>query len=90
MSDNKLPVIVGKNMKKGIFAYRGGIYKNPGKGLNVWIVLLKKKYKTGQEYELKDIKAIDTAIHFCDKESVEIMVNILQKYLNDWEGKNEN
>lgn len=69
-----LPIIVGKNLRKGALAYRN---EKMG-GYDVAIVWLKKDYKTGEMYEIEDIDKVNGILHFCDRESVEQTIDILK------------
>ena len=69
-----LPIVVGKNLRKGIIAYR-----NPKMGgYDVAILWLKKDYKTGETIEIEDIDKVNGILHFCDRESVELTIDILK------------
>ena len=69
-----LPIVVGKNLRKGIIAYR-----NPQiGGYDVAILWLKKDYKTGETIEIEDIDKVNGILHFCDRESVEQTIDILK------------
>lgn len=72
----KLPVIIGKNMKKGIFAFL-----DKDRQPNVCIAWLKKDYKSGDQFDMSDIDKIQTVLHFCDKESVKTTIKILETML---------
>ena len=74
------PVVIGKYMRKGIFALRD-IRQG---GFNVAIVRLNKDYDSGDNYDLSDMESIETVLHFGDRESVKITVDILNKILKDW------
>ena len=74
------PVVIGKYMRKGIFALRD---VKQG-GFNVAIVKLNKDVDSGGNYDLSDLDSIETILHFGDRESVQITVDILNKILKDW------
>ena len=69
----ELPVMVGSNLNKGILAFR-----HDGGGYNVCIVWLKRPYESGEEYALEDIDKIDGVLHFCDRESVDNTIKVLE------------
>ena len=80
-----LPVIIGKNLNKGMLAFQD---KKMG-GYNLLIVWLDKEkdFVTGDDFEIADIKAVNTVLHFCDKSSVEVMIKTLERMLEMWEGE---
>lgn len=62
-------------------------------GYEVLIVWLNKdkEYERGQVYDMEDISKVNAILHFCDRESVENTINVLQWILNQWkEPENEN
>lgn len=82
-----LPIMIGKNLKKGIVAERSRYFS---RGIDIFIVWLKKQFKTGETFQTEDIDKIDVQLHFCDRESVEQMVSVLTAVLADWELFNGN
>ena len=86
MSKRKdLPVIIGKNLNKGMLAFQD---KKMG-GYNLLIVWLDKKkdFVTGDDFEVTDIKGVDTVLHFCDKSSVDVMIKTLEQMREMWGGE---
>ena len=82
MSRHKdLPVMLGKNLKKGLLAYRN---KQMG-GFDLVVLWLKKQYETGAQYKMEDIDKVDAVLHFCDKESVVGAMAVLDWMLEHWE-----
>lgn len=77
----RLPIQIGKNLRKGLFAFRDIKLG----GFNVCIVWLKKEYQSGEEYDISEIEEINAILHFCDKESVERTIEVLNRILKDWE-----
>ncbi len=77
-----LPIVVGKSLNKGIVCTRSPELN----GFDMYIVWLdrNKEFESGKEFDLQDIEAINAVIHFCDIESVEIMINALQEVLEMW------
>ena len=78
---DRLPVIIGKNLRKGLMVFR-----NDG-GYSILICWLKKDFETGTKFELEDVDKIQTVIHFCDRESVEQTVKALNWILKNWKVK---
>lgn len=77
----KLPIMIGKELNKGIL-----ICKDPKMGgQELAIVWLKEGYKTGEEFDTKDIEGIDSILHFCDKESLDSTIKILNTMSQNWE-----
>ena len=71
---SNLPIMIGKRLRKGIFAFRD-VKKG---GYNLCVVWLKKEYESGEEYDMADIDKFDAVLHFCDKESIEQTIKVLQ------------
>lgn len=78
-----LPIMVGKNLNKGIMCMRSP--KGFG-GFDMYITWLdkSKEFESGTEFDLQDIESINAVIHFCDRESVETTIKVLQKVLKMW------
>ena len=74
------PITIGKHLRKGIFALRD---VRQG-GFNACIVKLNKDIDSGDNYDLSDMESIETILHFGDRESIQITVDILNKILKDW------
>ena len=72
------PITIGKG--KGIVAMRN-IRQG---GLDVAIVKLNKKYRTGSEIGIMDIEGFDVILHFPDRESYELTLDVLGKALKQW------
>ena len=88
MKNRNIPVMIGKNLKKGLIAGK------PKKsilwhGRDLFIVWLKKRFESGEEFAISDIDKIDTHIHFCDKDSLERMIDVLTKMRDEWEGEQD-
>lgn len=82
MSRHKdLPVMLGKNLKKGLLAFRN---KQMG-GFDLYVLWLVKNYPTGKKYNMDDIDSVNAVLHFCDKESVKQTISILKWILKRWE-----
>ena len=82
-----LPIMIGKNLKKGIMAVR-----SKTGGYEILIVWLNKdkEYERGQVFEKDDISKVNAILHFCDRESVENTINVLNWILKQWkEPENE-
>ena len=78
-----LPILIGKDLKKGILAMRGKFLK----GYDLWIVWLKKHYESGEKYAIEDIDKVNAVLHFCDRESIEQTIKVLKWMLKNglWE-----
>lgn len=77
------PVMLGHHLRKGILTSRD----TKMGGFNLFVVWLKKEYQSGEKYEIADIDAMDTQLHFCDKESVVRVIESLLWILENWETK---
>lgn len=73
------PVIIGKNLKKGILTGE----KDGRRSLI--IVWLKRQFKTGESFKLEDVEKVDTQLWFCDKESLKATIDALTELYDDWE-----
>lgn len=85
MERSDIPVIIGKGLQKGIACGKPKRYFNTGRDL--YIVWLKKRFESGEEFAISDIDKIDTHIHFCDKDSLERMIDVLTKLRDEWDGE---
>ena len=81
MRRSELPVVIGKNMRKGICAGRSGIF---GGGVDLYIVWLKKKVESGARFNGEDIDKVNMILHFCDRESVKRTIDVLIDILTKW------
>lgn len=70
------PITIGKG--KGIVAMRN-IRQG---GIDVAIVKLNKKHRT--EIDIMDIDGFDVILHFPDRESYELTLDVLGKALKQW------
>lgn len=77
---NNFPVMLGHHLRKGIFVSRD----TKMGGFNLLIVWLNKDYQSGETYDIADIEAIDTHLHFCDRESVKQTIKSLEWILDHW------
>lgn len=77
-----LPVIIGRNLAKGLMAIPSQML---GSGIDLYVVWLKEQKKARESFELDDIRAVDAVLHFCDRESIQQTVDILNTILNEWE-----
>ena len=75
-----LPIMLGKNLKKGIFAFQNAKMG----GYDLAILWLKKVYPTGAEYSMSDIDKVDAVLHFCDRESIVGLMSELLWILDKW------
>ena len=51
------------------------------RGMDLCIVWLKRDVPSGEPFELCDVDKIETIMHFCDRKSVENMINGLKQML---------
>lgn len=72
------PIVIGKG--KGIVAMRN-IRQG---GMDVAIVRLNKKHHTGSEIDIMDIEGFDVILHFPDRDSYELTLDVLGKALKQW------
>ena len=75
-----LPIMLGKNLRKGVMAYRN---MHMG-GFDLTVLWLKQDYKTGQKFEFEDIEGLEAVLHFSDRESIEETINVLKWILKQW------
>lgn len=76
-----LPIIIGKNMKKGIVA---GPSRNFGKGADLYIVWLKNQQISGSAFDADDVQGVNAVLHFCDRESLKRTIDVLTEVLLKW------
>ena len=74
------PIVIGKNMRKGILAFRDAEHNC----FNVLIVWLKKDYQSGSAYSMKDVDGVNAVLRFCDRESVKLTIDTLNLILKNW------
>ena len=75
-----LPIMLGKNLRKGVMAYRNMCMS----GFDLTVLWLKQDYKTGQKFVLEDIEGLEAVLHFSDRESIEETINVLKWILKQW------
>lgn len=68
---SELPIILGANLRKGMMCMR------VRDGYEMWIVWLKREFKTGEHFELDDIDKIQTVIHFTDRQAIQNTIDTL-------------
>jgi hypothetical protein len=75
------PIILGGGeLSKGIV-----VWKIPNQdAYELAIVWLKKEFPHGERFEIDDIEKVQTFLHFCTREAVEIMANALNHIMEDW------
>ena len=78
MKSRDYPIILGHEFRKGILAMRDG------KGFRFLICRLKKEFQTGEEFGFEDVKSVETDIRFCDRETLETTVKVMNKVLDMW------
>lgn len=67
--------MIGKHLKKGILAHRDR------DGCDMAIVWLDKDYESGQPFDLGDVRKVNAVLHFCDKESIKVTIDVLNRML---------
>lgn len=77
----RLPVMIGRRLRTGILCCKG---LNHLRGLDVLIVGLKQDYDPGALFHLGDVEWVKTHLHFCDRESLQRTVDVLNQALKDW------
>ena len=83
--NERLPIIIGKNLRKGVMAFQD---KKSG-GYNFMIVWLKRDIPTGETFETEDIDKVNAVLHFCDRETLQNTVNLMNTVLKETEGEND-
>lgn len=75
------PIILGGGeLRKGIVAW-----EIPNQdACELAIVWLKKEFPHGERFEINDIEKVQTVLHFCNREAVEIMANALNHIMEVW------
>lgn len=81
MRRNSLPVIIGKGLQKGICAGPSQLMSD---GFDLFIVWLKRPFKSGARFTGEDIDRVNIVLHFCDKESVKRTIDVLTEVLVKW------
>lgn len=82
MRRNDLPIVIGKGMRKGVCA---GVSDRFGSGVDLYIVWLKRAFRSGARFTGEDVDRVNAILHFCDKESVKRTVDVLVEILAKWE-----
>lgn len=77
-----LPVVIGKDRKKGLFGFRNRIFG--GGGYDLAVVRLKKAYEHGQPFDLADMEGAEVVLHFCDRESLQLTADTINRILKNW------
>ena len=78
---NDLPIIIGKNHHKGIM---GWLDKDRRAIVN--IVWLNKDIPSGQDFQFTDIDKLDATLWFCDRESIDQTIRVLEKLKKGMKG----
>lgn len=79
-----LPIVIMKGKRKGII---GWLDKDHRAVVN--IVWLNKDVPHGHKFQLTDIDKLDATLWFCDKESIEQTINVLEKLKKDMPQESE-
>lgn len=69
-----LPIVIKKNKRKGIMGFL-----DRNRRAIVSIVWLNKDVPHGEEFQIADIDKLDATLWFCDRESIEQTIEILEK-----------
>lgn len=78
-----LPIMLGKNLKKGIMA--GPSQGHPFQaGADLYILWLNRNVPSGERFTDEDIENVEAMIHFCDRESVKRTIDVLTEVLLKW------
>ena len=75
------PIMLGPDHRKGIAAGPSQFF---GKGADLFVIRLNKDLRTGDTFYPEDIENVETVIHFCDKRSVKLTVDVLTEVLLKW------
>lgn len=78
MGSKNYPIILGRQYRKGILAVKDG------SGFKFVFCRLKKEYEAGEKFEPEDIESVEKELWFCDRESLEITVKIMNEVLEMW------
>ena len=81
MSNKSLPVIIGKGLGKGLLVLQSEM---GGYDLHVVWLDRNKKHTSGEPYDINDIDKTNCILHFCDKKSVELTIDMLRWMLEQW------
>ena len=80
-----LPIILGGgDLKKGVITSIA-----PEGGYDLFIVWLKREYQPGAKFALEDIEKLQAMLHFCNRETVERVINSLMEMLGREKDINE-
>lgn len=75
-----LPIILGKNLKKGIMLFRN---RKMG-GMDMLVVWLNKDVGSGNSFEMDDLEKVNAAIHFADRDTLKLTIDTLTKAWKEW------
>ena len=73
--------MIGKGLAKGLLTSR-----NKNGGFDLYVVWLdkSKEHPSGEPYDINEIDKINCILHFCDKESVKLTIDMLRWMLEQW------
>ena len=80
MRISKLPIIIGQGLHKGYLITPS----QKMRGMDLWIVWLKRDVPSGEPFELEDIDKVETILRFCDRTSIDNMVKALAQMTAMW------
>ena len=79
-----LPIVFAKDNRKGIMGWL-----DKGRRAVVMIVWLNKDIPHGQEFQFSDIEKSEATLWFCDRESIDQTIAILEKLKKDMPQESE-
>lgn len=69
-----LPIVIAKNIRKGIMGWL-----DRDRRAVISIVWLNKDVPHGKEFQFADIDKLDAVLWFCDRESIDQTIKVLEK-----------
>ena len=82
MSRARLPIIIGKGRRKGLFGFSSRIFG--GDGYDLAIVRLSRDYQSGEPIDLSDMDGAEVILHFCDRDSLQLTADTINRILRNW------
>lgn len=76
-----IPTLIGQGLHKGLMYMKS----EKMSGYDLVVVWLNSEHKIRETFEPKEIDKIDCELHFCDKESLRVTIEVLNKMLEEWE-----
>lgn len=78
----RLPIIISKGRRKGLFGFRNRIFG--GNGYDLAIVRLSQDYQSGEPFALNDMEGAEVILHFCDRDSLQLTADTINRILRNW------